>query len=63
MRVSSNDFYNGTIGTVSTKRNIGEETFLHVVFDHAVVERDISHIIGLFAPSELIELEGETCSN
>lgn len=63
VRVSSNDFYNGATGTVSTKRNIGEETFLHVVFDRPVVMHDISHIVGLFAPSELIEMEGKTCSN
>ena len=63
VRVSSNDFYDGAIGTVSTKRNIGEEIFLNVVFDHPIVMQDISHIVGLFAPSELIELEEKTCLN
>ena len=63
VRVSSNDFYDGAIGTVSTDRKINEETFHYVVFDHPVVMSDISHIVGLFASSELNILEGKTCLN
>ena len=63
VRVSSNDFYNNAVGVLSTHKMIGDEWFHHVIFDRPVVFRNVSHITGIFANSELIELDGGTCLN
>lgn len=63
VRVSSNDFYNGADGTLSEHHMIEREVFHRVSFNHPVMFRNMSYATGVFANSELIELEVRTCLN
>ena len=63
VRVSSNDFHNGADGILTEHHMIEREVFHRVSFDHPVVFRNTPYVAGVFANSELIELEGRTCLN